>query len=84
MQTARIAIVGAGLSGLYAAYALQQKGVTDYVVLEARDVLGDASSPLPQPSPRVRNNPAPWTASTWAPRGSGLATNGSWIVSSRR
>ncbi|MCI0994960.1 FAD-binding protein [Pseudomonas sp. ICMP22404] len=40
MQTARIAIVGAGLSGLYAAYALQQKGVTDYVVLEARDVLG--------------------------------------------
>lgn len=40
MQTARIAIVGAGLSGLYAACLLEQQGIKDYVLLEARDTLG--------------------------------------------
>ncbi|AKM45281.1 amine oxidase [Burkholderia contaminans] len=40
MQTARIAIVGAGLSGLYAAFLLEQRGINDYVLLEARDVPG--------------------------------------------
>lgn len=40
MQTARIAIVGAGLSGLYAAFLLEQKGIKDYVLLEARDSVG--------------------------------------------
>jgi len=40
MQTTRIAIVGAGLAGLYAAYLLEQRGITDYVVLEARERLG--------------------------------------------
>ena len=40
MQRARIAIVGGGLSGLYAAFLLEQKGITDYVLLEARDALG--------------------------------------------
>lgn len=40
METARIAIVGAGLSGLYAAYALEQQGIRDYVLLEARTALG--------------------------------------------
>ncbi|OXI42384.1 flavin monoamine oxidase family protein [Burkholderia aenigmatica] len=40
MQTARIAIVGAGLSGLYAAVLLEQRGIRDYVLLEARDVPG--------------------------------------------
>lgn len=40
MQTIRIAIVGAGLSGLYAAYLLEQQGIKDYVLLEARDGLG--------------------------------------------
>ncbi|KVK75975.1 amine oxidase [Burkholderia cepacia] len=40
MQTARIAIVGGGLSGLYAAFLLEQKGIRDYVLLEARDALG--------------------------------------------
>jgi monoamine oxidase len=40
MQTYRIAIVGGGLSGLYAAYLLEQQGITNYVLLEARDSLG--------------------------------------------
>lgn len=40
MQSTRIVIVGAGLSGLYAAYLLERQGISDYVLLEARDVLG--------------------------------------------
>ena len=40
MQTARIAIIGAGLSGLYAAWLLERRGIRDYVLLEARDTLG--------------------------------------------
>ena len=40
MQVVRIAIVGAGLSGLYAAYLLERQGIRDYVLLESRDVLG--------------------------------------------
>ena len=40
LQTTHVAIVGGGLSGLYAAYLLQQRGLRDYVLLEAREVLG--------------------------------------------
>lgn len=40
MLSARIAIVGAGLGGLYAAYRLEQQGFHDYVVLEARAAPG--------------------------------------------
>jgi len=40
MQTARIAIVDAGLSSLHGAWLLERQGVHDYVLLEARDVLG--------------------------------------------
>lgn len=40
MHSARIVIVGAGLSGLYAAWLLQQRGERDWLVLEARDVPG--------------------------------------------
>ena len=40
MQNVRIAIVGAGLAGLYAAYSLEKRGIKDYVVLEAREILG--------------------------------------------
>jgi monoamine oxidase len=36
----QIVIIGGGLSGLYAAYLLEQAGVNDYVILEARDRLG--------------------------------------------
>ncbi len=47
MPTARIAIVGAGLSGLYAAYLLEQQGVQDYVLLEARNTLGGRIASVP-------------------------------------
>lgn len=40
MRTARIAIVGAGLSGLYAARLLQRQGVADWLALESRGVAG--------------------------------------------
>lgn len=40
MLTERIAIIGGGLSGLYAACLLEQRGIRDYVLLEARDALG--------------------------------------------
>lgn len=40
MQTASIAIIGGGLSGLYATFLLEQAGVRDYVLLEARERLG--------------------------------------------
>ena len=56
MPTARIAIVGAGLSGLYAAYLLEQQGITDYVLLEARDTLGGriaSASASGQPTPEA-------------------------------
>jgi monoamine oxidase len=40
MPGTRFAIVGGGMSGLYAAYRLEQQGCTDYVLLEAREVPG--------------------------------------------
>ena len=40
MSTLPVAIVGGGLSGLYAAFLLEQKGWRDYVLLEAREALG--------------------------------------------
>lgn len=54
MHTTRIAIVGAGLSGLYAAFLLEQRGIKDYVVLEARDGVGGrvlSVSAAAQPEP---------------------------------
>jgi len=38
--TTRIAIIGGGLSGLYAASLLEQQGIKDYMVFEARDRFG--------------------------------------------
>ncbi|MEC7546858.1 flavin monoamine oxidase family protein [Thalassolituus sp.] len=40
MNHKQIAIVGGGLSGLYAAFLLEQQGITDYVLLEARSYFG--------------------------------------------
>lgn len=51
MNQVRIAIIGGGLSGLYAAYVLECQGISDYVVLEARDRLGGrvlSVPPLPE------------------------------------
>jgi monoamine oxidase len=39
-SSCRVAIVGGGLSGLYAASLLEQRGVADFVLFEARDSLG--------------------------------------------
>lgn len=39
MNSVSVAIIGNGLSGLYAALLLAQKGI-DYILLEARDTLG--------------------------------------------
>lgn len=53
MPEARVAIVGGGLSGLYAATLLAENGIDDYVVLEARTAFGgriasvsDVAAPL--------------------------------------
>jgi monoamine oxidase len=40
VSTARIAIVGGGLAGLYASHLLEQRGIHDYVLLEARPTWG--------------------------------------------
>jgi monoamine oxidase len=40
MDHKQIAIIGGGLSGLYAATLLEAQGITDYVLLEARERLG--------------------------------------------
>lgn len=40
MLIANIAIIGGGVSGLYAAYMLECYGIRDYVLLEAREALG--------------------------------------------
>ena len=37
MISTKITIIGGGLSGLYVAYLLVQAGITDYVLLEARN-----------------------------------------------
>ena len=51
MQSAHVVIVGGGLSGLYAAYLLQQRGFRDYVLLEAREVLGGRIVSVPATAP---------------------------------
>lgn len=44
---ARVAIIGGGLSGLYAARMLEQKGIGDWVLLEGRNSLGGRILSLP-------------------------------------
>lgn len=50
MPSARIAIVGGGLSGLYAAMLLEARGIRDYVVLEARETFGGRIASWPDAS----------------------------------
>ena len=61
MQTARIAIVGGGLAGLYAAHLLAAKGVEDFVLLEARDAWGGrivSTPPAEGGSPHASHAPS--------------------------
>jgi len=50
MLTARVAIIGGGLSGLYAAALLEARGLHDYVLLEARETFGGRILSLPAAS----------------------------------
>lgn len=64
MRKLRIAIVGGGLAGLYAAHLLEQQGIHDYVILEARSVWGGriaSTSPISGISPLDRFDLGP----TW-------------------
>ena len=58
MQKAGIAIVGAGVSGLYAAWRLQQRGMTDWMLIEARDTLGGRILSVPALSAGQSPHPA--------------------------
>ncbi|WP_407670890.1 NAD(P)-binding protein [Paraburkholderia franconis] len=53
MSTAHIAIIGGGLSGLYAAFLLERHGLRDYVLLEARDTFGGRIESVPANGPMV-------------------------------
>ncbi|HRO57972.1 MAG TPA: FAD-dependent oxidoreductase [Burkholderiaceae bacterium] len=50
MPTVRIAILGGGLSGLHAAATLEKRGISDYVVLEARETFGGRIISVPDPA----------------------------------
>ena len=52
----KIAIIGGGLSGLYAAYQLEQQGITDYILLEARAQLGGRIMDYTSLSQSTKNN----------------------------
>lgn len=49
MRSARIAMVGGGLAGLYAAYLLERQSMHDYFLVEARTTLGGRIADLPAP-----------------------------------
>ena len=58
MRTARIAIVGAGVSGLYAAWLLQQQGLTDWLLIEGRAAVGGRILSEPAPEAGAAIQPA--------------------------
>ena len=43
----KVIIIGSGVSGLAAAYSLKQNGVTDIVVIEARNRVGGRTYTMP-------------------------------------
>ena len=55
MQDIPVVIVGGGLSGLYAAFLLKQKGIA-YRLLEARDTLGGRIAVAKYPDTHATNN----------------------------
>ncbi len=69
MRAARTAIAGAGLSGLHAAFLLEQQGIGDYALLEARDTPGGriasacapSSNPIP---PAIQDLAMTWKGKT--------------------
>ncbi|HWT20616.1 MAG TPA: FAD-dependent oxidoreductase [Variovorax sp.] len=58
MLTARVAIIGGGLSGLHAAALLEERGIQDYVLLEAREALGGRILSMPR-SPHAHDAGSP-------------------------
>lgn len=66
MNTLKVAIIGAGLSGLYTAYRLSQLNI-DYQLFEARDRLGGRILSTPGPGPRHDLGPA-WMWPDFQPR----------------
>ncbi len=64
MQTdARVAIVGGGLAGLFAARLLAERGVRDWLLVEARDVFGGRIASVPAGAART-TEPADGPATT--------------------
>lgn len=57
MQAAEIIIIGGGVSGLYAAWRLQQQGITDWRLIEARDTLGGRILSVAASAPGVAQDP---------------------------
>lgn len=50
MHDTRIAIVGGGASGLYAAWLLAKQGMTDWILIEGRETLGGRILSVPLPA----------------------------------
>lgn len=54
----RFAILGGGLAGVYTAFLLEQRGITDYVLLEARSALGGRIQSLSPVAAQASRTPA--------------------------
>ena len=67
-STSNVIVIGAGIAGLAAAYHLQQNGVQNVIVLEARDRIGGRLFPSPLSSmdstPNHLCNPSVTTSKT--------------------
>lgn len=75
---ARFVIVGGGLAGLYAAHELEQLGISDHVLLEARPFLGGRISPCRPSALAPSRSWSEMIASTSVPPGSGQPSSQSW------
>ena len=69
-ESVQVVIVGAGISGLVAAWELRKRGVTDVLVLEMDPTPRPESEPEPNPNPNPHPRCSRWTmllAATRAP-----------------